>query len=83
MRDLDANGTAHHIGSALVEANRFMPTLGSVPVNIQIVITTNSFNSTFLHSLGQHLPVSDVMAERLLSVGSVVRRYRGNILEVT
>jgi hypothetical protein len=26
VRDFDANGTAHHIGSALAEANRFMPT---------------------------------------------------------
>ena len=27
VRDFDANGTAHHIGSARVEANRLTPTL--------------------------------------------------------
>ena len=55
-RDSDANGTAHHFGSASVETGALSPHFGLFPSVKQVAITTDFLNFAFLHSLGRLLP---------------------------
>ena len=52
-RDFDANGTAHHFGSASVKTSDLSPHFGLVPGLIQIEITTDILDLAFSHSLGR------------------------------
>jgi len=52
-RDFDANGTAHHFGSASVKTSDLSPPFGLFPSVKQVAITTDFLNFTFLDSLGR------------------------------